>query len=1246
MRNEKQTGVCSKRAGAMARLSGLACGALLLAGLGSGVAHSQTAGEWTWIAGSSTEGSGQGQSGVYGTLLTPAAGNIPGGRNSASTWTDSSGNLWLFGGFGYASNANFGYLNDLWKFTPSTKLWAWVGGSNTLSGDYGSASATYGTLLTPAAGNVPGGRQSASSWVDKNGNLWLFGGQGEGAGASTGCTGGGFGELNDMWEFNPTASESSTNQWAWMAGGCTTNAPGTYPTQAGAPAASGLTPGGRYAAASWTDSNGNFWLFGGEGYDANGNFGELNDLWEFNPSTKLWAWMGGSSTIAEYSGQPGVYGTMGTSAAGNIPGGRYGAFSWTDSSGNFWLYGGDGFDALGNFVYLNDLWEFNPSTKQWAWVGGSSALTSYYGAWPAVYGTEGTPAAENLPGGRYNGSSWTGSSGHLWLFGGDGYGASTGFLNDLWEFNSPTSQWVWQSGNGTPFQSGIYGAQTPPATGTPGSRVQPASWTDSSGNLWLFGGSGRDSQGSQGELNDLWEYPPSSVSFGGTAAATPVFSVASGTYSTTQTVSIADATAGATIYYTTTASTSPPTAPTTPNSSSDSCTSPCGPISVSSTEVLEAIATAPGDSTSAVATAAYTITPQAATPTFSPVAGTYSTTQTVTISDATLGALVFYTTNGTTPTFTGTGPAKSPGPGTALYTVPIAVSSTETIEALATAYGYSTSAVASALYTIVSPPAATPTISPAAGTYTSAQKVTISDATTGATIYYTTDGSTPTTSSSAYSSAIAVSSTETINAIAVASGYATSAVGSALYTINIPAEVTDDETVTVTDTDTIRAYSAIAITPSSASFNASPSATAGIGLQYGPVTFTATGGTGNLTLTESGTVPPGLIFTIVNGFEGISVPPNSGVLAGPISSTLSPGVYTFSITATDAYGVQTTQTGYKLTVTTVPAPTVTSVSPNSGPAAGGTSVTITGSNFTSASTVSFGTTAAMNVSCSTTTSCTATSPPGTGTVNVTVTTPGGTSAITAADRFTYANPAPVISSLSPAVVSAGGSAFTLTVNGSGFTSSSTVYWGTTALALGTINIGGTRLTAQVTAADIATAGITNVTVQTPAPGGGTSNAFQFEVDSAASGTTTITTVTASVAPGSTASYPVTTPPAASNVTVTCLNLPPGATCSYNSATNSVTITTSATTPAGTYQITVVFTLTEPGSASGFILLPILLLPLVFLRRRLAARGVWATACLGLILLAGAAAAYIGMGCGGPGPTHQETSSGAVTLTVT
>jgi len=249
-----------------------------------------------------------------------------------------------------------------------------------------------------------------------------------------------------------------------------------------------------------------------------------------------------------------------------------------------------------------------------------------------------------------------------------------------------------------------------------------------------------------------------------------------------------------------------------------------------------------------------------------------------------------------------------------------------------------------------------------------------------------------------------------------------------------------------------------------------------------------------------------------------------------------------------------------------------------------------------------------------------------------------------------ANPSPVIGNLSPAFTSAGGAAFTLTVTGSGFVPGSTVYWGTSALT--TTYGSATQLTAQVPATEIASGGNTAVTVQTSSPSGGPSNALQFEVDSTGSRSTppTFTTLTATVSAGSPASYPVTLPSSVESASVNCLNLPTGAACSYSAATNTVTITTSSTTPKGTYQITVVFTETVSGAATSWILFPILLLPFVFLRRKLAVRGVWISACLGLVLLT-AAACTAGCGGGGastttpPPQTHQVVSSGSIGITI-
>jgi hypothetical protein len=250
----------------------------------------------------------------------------------------------------------------------------------------------------------------------------------------------------------------------------------------------------------------------------------------------------------------------------------------------------------------------------------------------------------------------------------------------------------------------------------------------------------------------------------GTGVATPVITPTGGTFATAQSVTITDATGGATIYYTIDGS--------MPSSSS---TLYSGPITVASSETITAIAIASG-TPSSPATATFVINiasaPAAAPPTFNPAAGTYSAVQQVILNDATSGAVMYYTLDGSVPTTSSTA-----------YSGPINVTTSETIKAIATAPGFSTSAVASAAYTInlAVPP---PTFDPPAGTYTSAQSVSLSDTASGAIIYYTVDGSTPTTSSTVYSGPISVATSETINAIAVAGGQ-TSPVATAIYTINI-----------------------------------------------------------------------------------------------------------------------------------------------------------------------------------------------------------------------------------------------------------------------------------------------------------------------------------------------------------------------------------------------------------------------------------------------------------------------------
>jgi Chitobiase/beta-hexosaminidase C-terminal domain/FG-GAP-like repeat len=246
-------------------------------------------------------------------------------------------------------------------------------------------------------------------------------------------------------------------------------------------------------------------------------------------------------------------------------------------------------------------------------------------------------------------------------------------------------------------------------------------------------------------------------------AATPVLSPVSGTsFANSLSVSIADSTPGATIYYTTNGS-----APTTSSSVYS------GPISITATTTVNAIATASGFTQSAVGTASYTLQSPAATPVFSPVSGTsFANSLSVSIADSTPGATIYYTTNGSTPTTSST-----------VYSGPVTITANTTVKAIATASGFAQSAVGTASYTLQSP-AATPTFSPASGTtFATSLSVSIADSTPGATIYYTTNGSAPTTSSSVYSGPITITATTTVNAIATASGFTQSAVGSASYTL-------------------------------------------------------------------------------------------------------------------------------------------------------------------------------------------------------------------------------------------------------------------------------------------------------------------------------------------------------------------------------------------------------------------------------------------------------------------------------
>jgi N-acetylneuraminic acid mutarotase len=433
--------------------------------------------KWMWASGANTVA----QTGVYGTRGTAASDNAPGSRQNAVSWRDAAGKLWLFGGFGYDSTGYRDRLNDLWMFDPTPATWTWISG-----GEAVDQAGVYGTRGVASPDNVPGARNGAVSWIGADGALWLFGGLGYGAAGAQG-------HLNDLWKYDPAASD-----WTWITGSPVPDQAGTYGAKGVAGASN--VPGSRLGAVSAVDGQGRLWLFGGFGFDDAGAEGWLDDLWMFDPATGMWTWTSGGNT----NGIKGVYGTKGTADAANVPGGRYTSVAWLDAAGAFWLFGGEGLDSAGSRGNLNDLWKFDPAAGQWTWVAGNSLLGQ-----TGAYGTVDIASSTSYPGARYGATAWLGTDGLLWLFGGYGVDSSgvMRWLNDLWGFDPANKNWTWFSGSATGGTRGAYGTKgTADNVYVPGARYGAAPWVDAAGRLWLFGGYGADSAGTGGWLNDLWSF--------------------------------------------------------------------------------------------------------------------------------------------------------------------------------------------------------------------------------------------------------------------------------------------------------------------------------------------------------------------------------------------------------------------------------------------------------------------------------------------------------------------------------------------------------------------------------------------------------------------------------------------------------------------------------------------------------------------------------------------------------------------
>ena len=384
----------------------------------------------------------------------------------------------------------------------------------------------------------------------------------------------------------------------------------------------------------------------------------------------------------------------------------------------------------------------------------------------------------------------------------------------------------------------------------------------------------------------------------------------------------------------------------------------------------------------------------------------------------------------------------------------------------------------------------------------------------------------------------------------------------------------------------------------------------------------------------------GMSFTAGSGALTVTAPPNGNIAP--------PGYYMLFILNTA--GVPSVASSVLVTNTSAPAPTITSMSPNSGTASGGTGVTITGTGFQAGATVSLGGTAATGVTVVSGTSITATTPPGVaGTVDVVVTN-DDTQSGTLKQGFTYtavSNPAPTVTAISPGSgPSSGGTPVTIT--GTGFLTGSMVKLGGTA-ATGVTVVSSTSITATTPAH---AAGVVNVVVTNAEEQSGTlTNGYTYSstTSNLDLGVLTGDSSSATVTAGQTASYTLSIGGAGlgGTATLSCTGTPTGANCAvptsqqFNSsvpATFNVSVTTTARSagallPAGFAPV---------AWLSAFAMLGMVVLPGGRASKRSLRRSL---SLLPLTLLLFLASCGGGGGTASPQANPNGTPAGTYTLTV-
>ncbi|MBK8847576.1 MAG: hypothetical protein IPO27_13950 [Bacteroidetes bacterium] len=281
-----------------------------------------TINQWTWISGTSIANN----VGNYGTKNIPGTNNIlPCNSENSCSWVDSANNVWVFGGMNPS-----GVLDAMWRYFPSTNMWAWESGTSNYYVPRNS-----GTKNIPAASNSPGGRFVQGCWNDDAANLYLYGGCSYPSNIFF---------YDDVWRFN-----INNKLWTWVGGSTNIDYLGIQNSICDTIFSN--MPQYRFEVRSKAKDNcNNFWFLGGSVNYA--GYNQWNDLWVYETNTDKWIWVGGSSS----QNGSGSYGIKGISSPLNQPPSRGGSYNWFDATGNLFVFGGDG----PGFDFYSDVWKFVP----------------------------------------------------------------------------------------------------------------------------------------------------------------------------------------------------------------------------------------------------------------------------------------------------------------------------------------------------------------------------------------------------------------------------------------------------------------------------------------------------------------------------------------------------------------------------------------------------------------------------------------------------------------------------------------------------------------------------------------------------------------------------------------------------------------------------------------------------------------------------------------------------------------------